>query len=168
MMRSKLVVFVTVLVTFVSSAGFAQQTAKITSSNIAYLEYLPQGYNTNSNLYPLVISLHGIKEKGTTSTDPATLKASAAKVANVGLPKYVKYGQQYPFILVSPQLKSNYGTWPAAYVMDVINHVKKHLRVDPKRIYITGLSLGGYGVWTTLGAYPQVFAGALPICAGGN
>src|SRR5690606_29446014 len=74
----------------------------------------------------------------------------------------------YPFILVSPQLKSNYGTWPAAYVMDVINHVKKHLRVDPKRIYITGLSLGGYGVWTTLGAYPQVFAGALPICAGGN
>jgi poly(3-hydroxybutyrate) depolymerase len=168
MMRSRFVVFVTVLVTFVSSAGFAQQTAKITSSNIAYLEYLPQGYNTNSNLYPLVISLHGIKEKGTTSTDPATLKASAAKVANVGLPKYVKYGQQYPFILVSPQLKSNYGTWPAAYVMDVINHVKKHLRVDPKRIYITGLSLGGYGVWTTLGAYPQVFAGALPICAGGN
>jgi len=80
----------------------------------------------------------------------------------------VKNGKQYPFILISPQLKTSYGTWPAAYIMDVINHVKKTLRVDPKRIYITGLSLGGFGVWTALGAYPEVFAAALPICAGGN
>ncbi|HEU5148157.1 MAG TPA: hypothetical protein VFT90_15640, partial [Chryseosolibacter sp.] len=53
-------------------------------------------------------------------------------------------------------------------VMDVINHVRRTLRVDPKKIYITGLSLGGFGAWTTLGAYPEVFAGAIPICAGGN
>jgi len=167
-MRLKLFAILAVLGTLVSFVAGAQQTAKITSSNIAYLEYLPQGYSTNSNNYPLVISLHGIKERGTTSTDPATLKSSALKVANVGLPKYVKYGAQYPFILISPQLKSSYGTWPAAYVMDVINYVKNNLRVDPKRIYITGLSLGGYGVWTTVGAYPGVFAGAVPICPGGN
>lgn len=167
-MKFRFFVTLMVLGTMMSSVTIAQQTAKITSSNIAYLEYLPQGYSSNSNLYPLVISLHGIKEKGTTSTDPATLKSSVQKVANVGLPKYVKYGTQYKFILISPQLKSNYGTWPAAYVMDVINYVRKTLRVDPKRIYITGLSLGGFGAWTTLGAYPDVFAAALPICAGGN
>jgi poly(3-hydroxybutyrate) depolymerase len=167
-MRLKLFITCAVLGTIMSSAAVAQQTAKITSSNTAYLEYLPQGYNSNSNLYPLVISLHGIKEKGTTSTDPATLKSSVLRVANVGLPKYVKYGAQYPFILISPQLKTSYGSWPAAYVLDVINYVKKNLRVDPRRVYITGLSLGGKGVWTTLGAYPEVFAGALPICAGGN
>lgn len=167
-MRRTLFVTFVVLGTLMSSAIMAQQTAKITSSNTAYLEYLPQGYNTNSNLYPVVISLHGVKEKGTTSTDPATLKSSVLKVANVGLPKYVKYGAQFKFILISPQLKTSYGGWPAAYVMDVINHVKKTLRVDPKRIYITGLSLGGFGAWTTLGAYPEVFAGAIPICAGGN
>lgn len=151
-----------------SSVASSQQTAKITTSNIAYLEYLPQGYSTNSNLYPVVISLHGIKEKGTTSTDPATLKKDVLRVANVGLPKNVKYGKQYPFILISPQLKTSYGGWPAAYVMDVINHVKRTLRIDSKRIYITGLSLGGLGVWTTIGAYPEVFAGAIPICPGGN
>ncbi len=167
-MRIKFLAILAICGIAMSSGVVAQQTAKITNSNTAYLEYLPQGYNNNSNLYPLVISLHGIKEKGTTSTDPEVLKSSVQKVANVGLPKYVKYGQQYPFILVSPQLKSTHGSWPAAYVMDVINHVKKNLRVDPKRVYITGLSLGGYGVWTTLGAYPEVFAGALPICAGGN
>lgn len=167
-MRLKLFATIVVLGTLMSSVALAQQTAKITPANTAYLEYLPQGYNNNSNSYPVVISLHGIKEKGTTSTDPATLKSSLLKVANVGLPKYVKYGQQYPFILISPQLKTSYGTWPAAYVMEVINHVKRTLRVDPRRIYITGLSLGGFGAWTTLGAYPEVFAAALPICAGGN
>jgi hypothetical protein len=46
--------------------------------------------------------------------------------------------------------------------------VKTYLRVDPKRIYITGLSLGGYGTWTTVGAYPEVFAAAAPVCPGGN
>lgn len=158
------------LVVGVAGAPFvqAQQTVKITPSHIGYLEYLPQGYNTNSNLYPLVISLHGIKERGTTSIDPSVLRSSVLTVANVGLPKYVKYGAQYPFILISPQLKTSYGSWPAAYIMDVLNYVRTTLRVDPKRIYITGLSLGGFGTWTTVGAYPQVFAAAVPICAGGN
>lgn len=146
----------------------AQQTAKITSSGTGYLEYLPQDYNKNNNNYPVVIFLHGIGERGTTSTDPSTLKTSVEKVARVGLAKNVKYGTQYPFILISPQLKSSYGTWPANYVIDVLNHVKKYLRIDQKRIYITGLSLGGFGTWTTLGAYPEVFAGAVPICSGGN
>ena len=167
-MRLKSFVIIAAVGILMSFTGHAQQTVKMTASKTAYLEYVPQDYNKNSNLYPVVISLHGIKEKGTTSTDPALIISSAAKVANVGLPKYVKYGAQYPFILISPQLKSNYGTWPAAYVMEVINHVKKNLRIDPKRIYITGLSLGGFGAWTTLGAYPEVFAAALPICAGGN
>jgi ribosomal protein L14/predicted esterase len=146
----------------------AQQTAKITSAGTGYLEYLPQDYNKNTNDYPIVIFLHGIGERGTTSTDPATIKTSVQKVANVGLAKNVKYGAQYPFILISPQLKSSYGTWPANYVMEVLNHVKKYLRVNNKRIYITGLSLGSLGTWTTLGAYPEVFAAAVPICAAGS
>jgi predicted esterase len=146
----------------------AQQTAKITSSGIGFLEYLPDGYNSNSNDYPIVIFLHGIGEKGTTSTDPATLLNSVQKVANVGLAKNVKNGKKYPFIMISPQLKSSYGLWPASYVMDVYNYVKRYLRIDERRVYITGLSLGGYGTWTTLAAYPQVFAASVPICSGGN
>jgi hypothetical protein len=70
--------------------------------------------------------------------------------------------------MIAPQLKSSYGLWPANYVMDVLNYVKKYLRIDERRIYITGLSLGGYGTWTTLGAYPEVFAASVPICSGGN
>ena len=157
-----------VLATIMFTRANAQQTAKITSSGIGYLEYLPSGYSSNSNKYPVVISLHGIKERGTTSTNATTLKQSVLTVANVGLPKYVKNGQQYPFILISPQLKTSYGTWPADYVKSVIDYVKTYLRIDPKRIYLTGLSLGGYGVWKTAGAYPEIFASILPICSGGN
>jgi len=146
----------------------AQQTAKVTASGIGYLEYLPQGYHSNTNEYPVVISLHGIKEKGTSSTNRSSILADLAKVDNVGLPRYVKDGKKYPFILISPQLKSNYGTWPASYVMQVINHVKKHLRIDERRIYLTGLSLGGFGVWRTAGEYPDVFAAIAPVCSGGS
>lgn len=146
----------------------AQQTAKVTASGIGYLEYLPQGYHSNSNKYPVVISLHGIKEKGTSSTDSKKVLADLPRVANVGLPKYVKNGTKYPFILVSPQLKSNMGMWTSAYVMQVINHVKKTLRIDDRRIYLTGLSLGGFGVWRTAGDYPDVFAAIVSVCAGGN
>jgi Predicted peptidase len=167
-MRLKFIFALAVVCGLSFSQLHAQQTAKITSSGIGYLEYLPQGYASNSNDYPIVIFLHGIGEKGTTSTDPTTLKNSVQKVANVGLPKYVKSGKQYPFILISPQLKGSYGTWPANYVMDVLNHVKKYLRVNERRIYITGLSLGGFGTWTTLGAYPETFASAVAICSGGN
>lgn len=167
-MRRNFCYLLAVIATIMVSQANAQQTAKVTSNGIGYLEYLPQGYNSNTNKYPVVISLHGIKERGTTSTDPAVIKQSVLTVANVGLPKYVKYGQQYPFILISPQLKSSYGTWPADYVMQVVNHVKKTLRIDERRIYLTGLSLGGYGVWKTAVAYPEVFAAIAPVCSGGN
>lgn len=167
-MRSKFIFTFAVICGLSFSVAHAQQVAKISSGGTGYLEYLPQDYNQNTRDYPLVIFLHGIGEKGTTSTDPATLKASVEKVTRVGLAKNVKYGTEYPFILISPQLKSNYGSWPANYVIEVLNHVKKYLRVDNRRIYITGLSLGGYGTWTTLGAYPEVFAASVPICSGGS
>jgi predicted peptidase len=160
-MKQKLFYALVLVVTTMFSSVYAQQTAKMTSSGIGFLEYLPQGYNTNSNKYPIVIALHGIKEKGNTLS-------SVNIVANVGLPKYVKYGAQYPFILISPQLKTTMGRWTGDYVMQVLNYVKTYLRVDPNRIYLTGLSLGGGGVWSVATAYPNVWASILPICSGYN
>jgi hypothetical protein len=166
LMKIKPTLMMVMLIVFFQST--AQQTAKVTPDGIGYLQYLPDGYYNNSNRYPVVIALHGVKEKGTSSTDAKLVMHDLPRVANVGLPKYVKYGKKYPFILISPQLKSKYGMWPADYVMQVINHVKNTLRIDYNRIYLTGLSLGGYGVWQTAGAYPEVFAAIGPICSGGN
>ncbi|MBT1703702.1 PKD domain-containing protein [Chryseosolibacter indicus] len=170
MILNKILNLTITVLTLTLSLGstYAQQTAKITPSGIGYLEYVPKGYNSNKNKYPVLISLHGISERGTTSKDANAIKSSVQKVANVGMAKYIKQGAQYSFIVISPQLKSSYGTWPASYVMDVVNHVKKTLRIDESRIYITGLSLGGFGVWTTISAHPDVFAAAIPVCSGGN
>jgi poly(3-hydroxybutyrate) depolymerase len=167
-MIRKLFLTLAVLSTASFSMVSAQQTAKVTASGIGYLEYLPQGYHSNSNKYPIVISLHGVMEKGTSSRDPKRVLADLHRVDNVGLPKYVRQGKKYPFIMISPQLKSNMGMWSGSYIMEVLNYVKKHLRVDERRIYLTGLSLGGFGVWRTAGDYPKVFAAIAPICAGGN
>jgi hypothetical protein len=160
-MQIKITYLLVIVASLLCSKSFAQQSAKMTSGGTGYLEYLPQGYSSNSNNYPIVISLHGIKEKGNTLS-------SLELVDNVGLPKYVKYGQQYPFILISPQLKTSMGKWTGAYVMEVLNHVKKYLRIDNRRIYLTGLSLGGGGVWSVATSFPDTWAAILPICTGYN
>ncbi|HYG03915.1 MAG TPA: PKD domain-containing protein, partial [Chryseosolibacter sp.] len=160
-MTQKFLFALVISFTIVVSNVYAQQTAKMSPAGTGFLEYLPQDYKSNSNRYPIVISLHGIKEKGNTLTD-------VNRVANVGMPKYVKYGAQYPFILISPQLKTTMGRWTGNYVMEVINYVKTYLRVDPNRIYLTGLSLGGGGVWSVATANPNVFAAIVPVCSGYN
>ncbi|WKZ60982.1 MAG: PKD domain-containing protein [Cyclobacteriaceae bacterium] len=138
------------------------QTAKLTpTSQIGYYEYLPPDYNSNSNNYPIVIFFHGIGERGNGTTD-------LPKVAYNGPPRYVVEGYQFPFILISPQLKSNYGTWPVWYMDEVVEHVRSYLRVDPSRIYITGLSLGGGGAWEYTYNFPQKVAALVPVCGGYN
>jgi gliding motility-associated-like protein len=143
--------------------AFSQnQTAKLTPTNqIGYWEYLPADYNSNSNNYPIVIFFHGMGERGNGTTDLPT-------VAYNGPPKYVVEGYQFPFILISPQLKSAYGSWPVWYMDEVVEHVRTYLRVDPSRIYITGLSLGGGGAWEYVANFPQKVAALAPICGGYN
>jgi hypothetical protein len=155
---------------FLTNLSQAQQTFRTTSSGsiIGYLEYLPQDYNTNSNKYPVVIFLHGADERGAASTDPAVLQTTISNVSKLGPPAHVKAGAQFPFILISPQLKTSYGSWPSSYVNEVIEHCKTYLRIDEKRIHITGLSMGGHGTWTCVENMPQVFASVAPVCGASN
>lgn len=169
MKKPKKITFLCLILCFGFSAIRAQQVFKTTpASVIGYLEYVPEDYNNNSNKYPIVIFLHGIGERGANSTDPAVISTTIQNVAKLGPPALVKNGTQFPFILISPQLKNNYGTWPAWYVMEIINYVKTYLRIDEKRIYLTGLSLGGGGVWVTAQDFPEFFAAIAPVCGGYN
>lgn len=147
----------------------AQQVFKTTSQSvIGYLEYLPDGYVNNSEKYPVVIFLHGNGEKGNNSTDPAVLNQSISLVTRHGPPKFVKNGYKFPFILISPQLKSNYGTWPTSYIDEVVEHVKTYLRIDESRVYVTGLSLGGGGAWVYAENFSSKIAALAPVCGGSN
>jgi dienelactone hydrolase len=158
-----------IIATLFISTSYAQNTFRTTTKSvIGFLEYLPQGYNGNSNKYPVVIFLHGLGERGPCTTDIATLKAGIGTVERNGPPKYTKAGTQFPFILISPQLKNNWTDWPTAYVLEVIDYVKTYLRIDERRIYLTGLSLGGGGTWTSALAYPKLFAAIAPVCGSRN
>jgi gliding motility-associated-like protein len=135
-----LFLIVAVSVSF-NSLKAQNQVAKMTpKSGIWYYEYLPPDYNSNTNNYPIVFFLHGLGERGDTETTLST-------VARNGPPKYVKAGYKFPFILISPQLKTKYTGWPNSYIDEVIEYCRNNLRVDQSRIYLTGLSLGGGGTW---------------------
>jgi predicted peptidase len=123
---------------------------------LKYLLYLPPNYNQKSETqWPLVIFLHGAGETG----------ADLNMVKKHGPPKLAEK-KDFPFILVSPQAPT-WG-WNPEAVNGLIDEVMANYRVDPDRVYLTGLSMGGYGTWALACAYPNKFAAAVPICGGGN
>jgi predicted peptidase len=141
------------------------QQARTLSTHIAperdvtlnYLLYLPPGYDPQrSERWPLVLFLHGSSMRG----DDINL------VKRQGLSKLVNQGQEFPFILVSPQCPSSqWWTWPqlSATLSNLLDEIESKYAVDPERIYVTGLSMGGFGTWSLAIAYPQRFAAIVPI-----
>ncbi len=156
---------------------FAQQTARSfiigNDMKINYYEHLPDDYNSTTDLYPVIIFLHGSGEVG--NGDPSQL----IKVAANGPPKQIKNdvfpksitlnGKTFKFIVISPQLNTQYSGvyWNVNYIASVFSYVKRNYRVDPSRIYLTGLSLGGGGVWDYASSNPKIadsLAAIAPVC----
>lgn len=125
---------------------------------IRYLESLPAGYDKDSaKRWPLVIFLHGSGERG----------ADLKKVAKHGPPKLVEAGREFPFILLSPQCPA--GQWWDPAALDVwLDAVVRKYRVDRDRIYLTGLSMGGFATWGWAQQAPGRFAAIVPVCGGGD
>ena len=126
---------------------------------IDYLLYLPKDYGKTQDKWPLMIFLHGAGERG----------SDLNKVKVHGPPKLVERGKGLPFIIVSPQCPSGHW-WPTKVetVMALIDDIVEKYNVDESRIYLTGLSMGGYGTWAIACAHPERFAAIVPICGGGQ
>jgi predicted esterase len=136
----------------------AQQTAEKNIIETKYLLYLPDGYSADTiKKWPLMIFLHGSGESG----------ADLAKVKVHGPPKLVEAGKKFPFIIVSPQAPPNTG-WQDQVIKALLDSLKNKYRVDNERIYLTGLSMGGFGTWNIGEKFPGEFAAIAPICGGGD
>jgi len=123
-----------------------------------YLLFLPEGYKPRgAKRWPLLLFLHGAGERGT----------NLAKVAVHGPPKIVKSRPGFPFIVVSPQCQDG-ESWSNDALLALLDDVTAKLKVDTNRIYLTGLSMGGYGTWSLGTQYPERFAAIAPICGGGE
>lgn len=131
---------------------------EITASlKLGYLLSLPEDYESDSEKnWPLVIFLHGAGERGDDLT----------KVEMHGPTKRVKEGASFPFILVAPQCPAD-AWWTEQPVLELVDYLESTYRVDASRIYLTGLSMGGYGTWHFATLAPHRFAAVVPVCGGG-
>lgn len=121
-----------------------------------YLLYLPEGYETADKEWPLILFLHGAGDSGN----------DLSRVRRAGLPPVVERKEDFPFLVVAPQSPGR--GWNPETLGALLDEVVAQNRVDKDRIYLTGLSMGGFGTWSLAAAHPERFAAIAPICGGGD
>lgn len=164
--------------TWAQPTRFSFETYKSnTGESLSYRMLYPD-YDTLRK-YPLVIFLHGSGERGI--DNEAQLKWGVANFATD------RAMSEYPCFVIAPQCPPNQG-WsnfsqagnngtlilqptpakPMALLMELIRQFVTNYNVDTNRIYITGLSMGGYGTYDAIERYPDMFAAAVPVCGAGD
>jgi hypothetical protein len=129
--------------------------------------YTPSGYDKTKAAFPLLIFLHGAGERGSSAGDSAMLN----RVLKHGPPRLIhekRWAPAWPMIVVSPQCHDQW--WDAVKVHGLIGLIVQNYRVNPRRIYMTGNSMGGYGTFAYIEAYSSrgYIAAGVPICGGGD
>lgn len=123
-----------------------------------YLLFLPQGYGEDTGKrWPLILFLHGAGERGT----------NIWMVAKHGPPKIDTTTTNFPFIVVSPQCPDG-KIWSNDLLLALLDEIESKYPVDTHRVYLTGLSMGGFGTWSLGLSHPEKFAAIAPICGGGE
>jgi predicted peptidase len=132
---------------------------ELKSINYSYLLYLPDKYNSKSDKkWPLIIYLHGKSACG----------SNLDKVRRYGMPFYLDRGMKLEAIAIAPQCPYGKNWVSENWFLPFLNEMKKKYPVDENRIYLTGMSLGGFGAFSLAIKYPDIFAAVAPLCGGGQ
>jgi predicted peptidase len=138
-----------------------QSLAVSDGGQIPYLLYQPENYSATGDKVPMILFLHGRGE----SDGPLNI------VAKWGPPRRLAAGEQMKYLVVSPQCPKE-SFWSKddqqKRLLELLAHIKKSYNIDEDRIYLTGLSMGGFGTWRLASDYPEMFAAAAPICGKGD
>lgn len=145
---------------------------------LLYRLWVPGGYDPGKK-YPLILFLHGAGERG---------EDNQKQLAHPDVLHWVraKYAKEHPSFLVAPQCPAE-SKWvevnwwqvphhqtpaqpaePMRLTMELLDALQKEFSIDPDRIYVTGLSMGGYGTFDLLARRPKYFAAAVPLCGGAD
>jgi predicted peptidase len=109
--------------------------------------------------YPLMVYLHGSNATG----------ENLSMVKTDGIPKIIEDGKELPFVVIAPQLPSGMaGRWPPEFVNEFITYARENYGIDSHRICVTGVSMGGSGVWDYTSTYPTQVACAVPMSCWGD
>ena len=129
----------------------AYQDPELTRYGQGYMLYLPEGYaDQPQKTWPLIFFLHGYGDRG----DNLFLLAKASPFM------FIREKGPLPFIIVAPLLSAyqGYSSFPEEYLDGVLAEVQGNYRVDPQRIYLTGLSMGGEAAYRLAVHRPETFA----------
>ena len=121
-----------------------------------YLIYLPSNYESMEK-WPLILFLHGAGERG---SNPELVK-------KYGIQEKLLKNDEFPFVVISPQCPEA-AIWEMQFdlLTELLEEVQRNYNIDEERIYLTGLSMGGYGTWHYAMLNPQKFAAIVPVCGG--
>ena len=161
-MVTKIGIFIVVVLFPIISSGQDVQLQEVAilrkdiAVSIQYLVSVPQEEPPVEG-WPLMLFLHGLGECG----------SDINRVKKHGPPKLIENGKKFPFVVVSPQCPrgSRWEPWELTVLLD---EVVESNDIDEDRIYITGLSMGGFGTWDLAAYSPERFAAIAPVCGGGN
>ena len=158
-MRSRILVTLLMMSAIANNAQNVQQEGSfqgtvIRNVTMDYLLYLPDDFESSPDSnWPMLVFLHGSGERGN----------DLEKVKMHGPPKLISEGKAMPFVVLSPQCPSD-SDWDTETLYALIKQVASRYRVDEKRVYLTGLSMGGGAIWNLAMAYPDYFAAIAPVC----
>jgi predicted peptidase len=163
-MRRYLIIFLFILFAMnqmvVAQSQTKEEITIVHKTRLNYLLWFPADYKKEKNkTFPLLIFLHGSGERGD----------SLELVKTHGPPSFVENRPDFPFVTVSPQCpKGTRWVWHVEDLQEMLIQIKSKYRIDPDRIYLTGLSMGGFGTWAWACAFPGQFAAIAPVCGGGD
>ncbi len=139
--------------------GFLNRTMLVAGKTFRYQVYVPAQWNKGKK-WPVVLFLHGAGERG----------EDGLIQTQVGIATAIRtHADRFPCIVVMPQCRRN--VWwtndeMEAQALKALDQTIKEFKGDADRVYLTGLSMGGYGTWDLAYKYPGKFAALAPICGG--
>lgn len=140
-------------------------TSEVSGQPRQYATWIPAEYNDSRRKWPLIFFLHGFGEQG----DDVT------KMLVHGPLKEAAAGRKIPFIIVAPQrpkveLVGARDAWKDIDedLMKILGEVRRDYRVDAKRMYLTGISMGGFGTFAEAALHAGMWAAVAPVCGGGD
>lgn len=138
------------------------KSVKVDGGELNYLLFLPDSFGKTDRRLPLMLFLHGAGERG---------NGNLPLVKKHGPPKVAEEKSDFPFVVISPQCPTG-KSWTdetmRTMLLEVIDDVQAKYKTDPERVYLTGLSMGGFGSWKLAADHPDRFAAVVPICGGGD
>ena len=154
-----------------AGTGFVNKVFKNADGHESpYVLFVPHGYD-GSKPVPVILFLHGLGESKFANPPKLPPGVPSKTPVEVGIGPHIQGRREktFPALVIIPRAEEpgwNADTANGKRAMAMLDEVMKEYKVDPQRVYLTGLSMGGFGTWSLAVAHPDKWAAIAPVCGG--